>query len=282
MCWTVNMDLRGLAAFAETSERQRGAGQLLGSHAEIHVSGANPLQTALDDLLSQLWAVALPAQVPEVKMLQIGTHHLLDSIRSRLVRQVPVPAENPLLERPGTMRTFLEHPDVVICFEHQHVRRPDSLNHQLRGVAEVRQKSEIPGRSPHHEPHRVLGVVRHAKRLNEHITNLKTGAGFKLAARNRALKLKLNRVARKAVAVDGYAELLTQPSESLHMIRVLMGYENPMQILNLATDGLETLFDLPRTEAGIDQQTRLARLEERAIAAGSASQNCQTNRHAGR
>ena len=99
---------------------------------------------SLTTLVRQLGPVALAAQVAEVDVAQFGGHDLLGGIRGGFVREMAVPAQDALLQAPGTVGTILQHLHVVICLQHERVGRADAFEHQPRGVAEVRQETNVP------------------------------------------------------------------------------------------------------------------------------------------
>jgi hypothetical protein len=87
-----------------------------------------------------------------------------------------VPAEDALLKAPGAARTILEHFDIVIGLNQEHVGSAHPLNHQARGVAEVGQNADIACRRLHQESNRVMGIVRNGKSLHKEVTELEAVA----------------------------------------------------------------------------------------------------------
>ena len=63
------------------------------------------------------------------------------------------------------------------------------------------------------------------------------------------------------------------------MIRVLVGDENALQALGGPGNSSHALANLTPTEAGVDEQPRVAGLEVGAIAAGTAAKNGKLNGH---
>ena len=76
----------------------------LGGEFQPHVGRSDLLQAVVDDAMRQLGAIALAAQMAEIQMAQVGGHDLLGGIRGGFVREMAVPAQNALLEAPGTAR----------------------------------------------------------------------------------------------------------------------------------------------------------------------------------
>ena len=126
------------------------------------MGGPDLLQAVVDDALGQFGAIALAAQMAEIQMPQVGGHDLLGGIRGGFVREMPVPAQNALLEAPGAAGTILQHLHVMVRLQHQRMGRADPFEHQPRGMAKVRQETDVPGAGAQQEADGVLGVVRDA------------------------------------------------------------------------------------------------------------------------
>jgi len=77
-----------------------------------------------------------------------------------------MPAENPLFDAPGAAQVILQHLHVVIGFEDEDVGGPNSLNHKLRGVSQVRQEANIPAWSSEQETNRIVGIMGNTERIN--------------------------------------------------------------------------------------------------------------------
>ena len=118
------------------------------------------------DVLREFGLVAFAAQVREVKMPQPGGHDLRGGFGGGHVREMAVPAEDALLERPRTARTILQHLHVVVGFEDEDVRGADAVEHELGGMAEVGGKADVAARGAQKKSDRVLRVVRNGKRLD--------------------------------------------------------------------------------------------------------------------
>ena len=101
------------------------------------MGGPDLLETFVRHPVSQFGVVAFPAQVPQVKMTQLGGHDLLGGIGGRFIREMAVATEDPLLETPGPVRTVLQHLYVVVRLQHQNVRAAHPLQDQARRVAQV-------------------------------------------------------------------------------------------------------------------------------------------------
>ena len=177
--------------------------------------------------MGQLGAVALAAQMAEIQMPQVGGHDLLGGIRGGFIGEMSMPAQNALLQTPGAAWTILQHLHVMVGFQHQRMGRLDPFEHQPRGMAQVRQETDVPGAGAEQVTHRVLGVVWNHERLHQDVAHFEAGARLKQPAGQPRLGRILNRLLRWPVAIDWNMQLLTQHRQALHMIRVLVRDQNP-------------------------------------------------------
>ena len=79
--------------------------------------GPDFLEALLHHAESQLWFVAITAQVAEKQMAQVAGHDFGGAIGSSLVGEMAVSAEDALLQTPRAMDAILQHFHVVIGFE---------------------------------------------------------------------------------------------------------------------------------------------------------------------
>ena len=76
---------------------QRHRREALRRQFEPDMTGPDALQTIVHHAMRQIRPVAFTAQVTKVQMAQLGGHKLLRSIGGGFVREMPMPAEDPLL-----------------------------------------------------------------------------------------------------------------------------------------------------------------------------------------
>src|SRR5580765_2880801 len=88
-----------------------------------------------------------------------------------------VPAEDALLQTPGSVWTVLQHLHVVVGFEHKIIGRADAVEDKLGHVSEVGGETKIPRVRMDDEADGVLRVVRNGERVHDQIANLETRAG---------------------------------------------------------------------------------------------------------
>ena len=99
------------------------------------------LQRAADGVFGKLGGVVLVAQVREQNVACARADAFDGEFRRGVVRQVPVLAQDALLEIIGVAAVF-EHHDVVIRFEQQHVRAEGGIVRLVGDKARIRQHSE--------------------------------------------------------------------------------------------------------------------------------------------
>ena len=237
------------------------------------------LEALANDAMRQLRSVAFAAQMPKVQIAQFGGHDLLGGVGGSFVRKMAMPAQNALLEAPGTGGAILEHLDVMVRFEHERMGRSDPFEHQASGMAQVRQETNVPGASAEQVTNRVLGVVRNAERLDQDVAHFKTGSGGEEPARQARLVLILHRLEGGPVAIDGNVQLLAEQRQALHMIRVLVRDQDPSQILRRPANGGEALANLAQAEARVNQDAGLFGFHIGTVAGGTAAKDGQANRH---
>lgn len=241
--------------------------------------GAHFLQPLAHDPVRQLRMVAVLAQVPQIKVTQLIRDDLLGGIGRGFVGKMPVTAEDALLDAPRAARIVLKHFHVMIRFEHEHIRGPDTLEDKPGGVAEVSQESDAPATDPKEKPDRVIGVMGHAERIDHHVTDFETCARAKNPAVELHVKLGLDGLVRQAIAVNRDLKPGAETGQTLNMVRVFVCKKNAIKCLGRTSDTLQALPNLATAESGINKQARLARFDVAAIAARAAAENCELHSH---
>ena len=99
------------------------------------------LQRAADGVFGKLGGVVLVAQVREQNVARARADTFDGEFRRGVVRQVPVLAQDALLELVRVAAVF-EHHDIVIRFEQQHVRAEGGIVRLVGDKARIRQHSE--------------------------------------------------------------------------------------------------------------------------------------------
>lgn len=222
-------------------------------------------------LVGEFGAVAVAAEVAEVELFQVGVHNLVEDIGGGVIGEVAVAAEDALFQTPRTARVFLQELQIMVGFQDNDVRAADAFDDELGGMAEVRKETDGASAGIQDEADGVLGIVGDGEGIDTDLAEFKGGAGDEHAAIELGLELVFDGFAGVAIAVDGNVEFSGDGGEALDMIAVLVSDEDAGEAFRGAADGGEALADLAAAEAGIDEQTRLARLQIGTIATGTAA-----------
>ena len=257
---------------------KRGARVMLGGQLDFHVPGANLFHSLMNDAMRQFRTVALAAEVSQVEMAKVGRHDFLGGVGGVLVGQMTMPPGDALLEAPGTAGV-LQHLEIMIGFQHEHVGLANALEHEFGGMAEVGHKPNIARRGAEQETDRIRGIVRNAESIDDDVTEFKAAAGAEDAAIEPRLKLEFDGLFGEPIAIDRNVELGTQADQTVDVIRVFVGDQDAGQTLRNLADRSEALARLPDAETSIDQQPGFSAFQVGAIAAGTAAQNGELYSH---
>lgn len=206
----------------------------------------------MNGIKCELGPIAFAAEVAQVEMAQVGRHNLLGGIGGAFIGEMAVPAQDALLEAPGTMRAILKHFDVMIGFQQQDVRAAHPFKHQFRGMAEVRQHSNVTGPRLYQESYGIVGVMRHRKSLHDQVAEFEAVARREKPANEFGLELALERVLRRAIAINGDLELLGQSDQPLDVVVMLVRDQHTGQVFRRAANRCEALPNLFQREPRID------------------------------
>ena len=252
---------------------------MLGSDLEADVIRAEPLQAIRHDAHGQIGMVALAAEVAEIQMAQFSAHDLLGGIGGGFVGEMTVAAKDALFEAPGTMRTVLQHFDVVVRFENENVGRANTVKHVSRCVPKIGQKANVTRGRAQEKADRVLRVVGNVKTLDGDIADFEAFACAKQAAIEALGELVLKRFLSRAIAIDRNVESGAELDQPVNMVRMFVRDENASEIFGRASNRSKTLPDLAQAEPGINQDAGFIGFQVRAIAGRTAAENSQTNSH---
>src|SRR5207302_4113669 len=127
---------------------------------------------------------------------------LFRDVRSGGVREVAVAAEDPLLNGPGTARIFLQQFQIMVRFQNEDLRRPDPLDDQFGGMAEVGEETNISLDGAQEKADRIVGIVGDAEGVDGDIANLEGGAGGKDAGLELDFEEAFDGFFGQAIAID--------------------------------------------------------------------------------
>src|SRR4051812_3918522 len=140
--------------------------------------------------------------MPQVKVPQLRRNNFLHDLRCRFVREMPVAADDALLDAPRAPCVVLEHLAVVIGLQHENICRADTLEDQLGCMAEIREEANISFGRMHEESDGIIGIMRDGKRIHGNVSQLETGPGIENAEVELELQLGLDGFPRETVAVN--------------------------------------------------------------------------------
>jgi hypothetical protein len=143
---------------------------------------------------------------------------MFGNVGGGIVAEMAMPAEDALLEAPGSANVVLEELEIVVGFEEQHVSGSDSLERKFCGATEICEKPDVDEGCSDQEPHGVLRVVRDRERFNFNVSKPERCACGKQAAIEFGCELFLERLLGWAVAVNRYAKPGTELDQALDMI----------------------------------------------------------------
>lgn len=233
------------------------------------------------DTESEFGFVAFATEMAQVEMSQVCGHDVGGTIGRILVGKMAVSTENSLFEAPRSTNTFLEHFDVMVCLEDEHVCCPDALSDKSCNVTKVGNESNVRASGSQQETHGVLCVVRHRKCIDQNVADFETVTCGKDTSVKARAKRMFNFILRRSIAINRNSEFPGYAGQTLNVIAVFVGDEDRSKILRSAGNGGKALSNLARAESGINQDARFVSLEIGAIPGRSTAENCQFGCHAG-
>lgn len=226
-----------------------------------------PRQSVTDHAVGKVWPIAIAAEMPQVHMTKVRGNDLCRNLRRGIVRQMTVPAQDPLLRTPRAPGVLLKHLNVMIGLQDQHIRRANPFDNELGGVAKIRKEPNVPRQGPEKKAYRIIGVVWHTESLHQHITQFDGRPRGEQSEVKAALELQLDRFLGQAVAVDGYLKLPSQHPQSLSVIGMFVGNQDSAQVFRCTSDPQQSLPDLSPAKTRVDQQTRILGFQVGTVAA---------------
>lgn len=243
------------------------------------MAGANVMELLGHDVMRQFGFVAFAAQVGQVKMTEVGGHHLRGGFGGGFVGEMAVAAKDALLERPGTAGRILQHLHVMIGFQHQNVCGPRAFNDQFGYMSQVGNEPDIAAGGVNQKTDGVLGIVRNGKGVHLQVGDFEARAGFKQVAVEFGLQLKFKPLLGGAIAINRNVQFLRDAGEAINMVTVLVGDENGGKVFRGASDAGEALPDLAWTKPGVHEHAGFCGFEVGAVTGGTAAENGEFNSH---
>lgn len=257
------------------------AAGLLRGGVDANVAGTQRLQPGVDGGERQFGFVAIAAEVAEVKMAKIGGNDFLEHVGRGVVAEMTMTAGDALFDAPGAADVLLEHFHIMICFEHEHLCFANALEHELGGMTEVGEKTNVHTLGAQEITDRIVSIVRDGKSIHTDFTDLESGAGVKETKIETSFgELQFDRFLGEPIAIDRNVQLAAERAEAIGVIGMFVREENAGEAFWLAADLLETVANLAGAEAGVDQEAGRSGLEIGTIAIRATAENRELKRHA--
>ena len=221
------------------------------------------LQRAGDGVLRQLGRVVLLGKVREQDVARAALHGEPRKFRRRVVGQMPLVAEDAALEEIG-VGAVLQRFHVVIGFEQERIHARERFTRRAGDEAGVSQDAERAVGGVDAVADGIHGVVRGGERAHGAACEFKrvacgegddgTGEDMGYAARD----------------IDRGSAFFAECGEAADVVGVLVRDEYGGQVAERPPQRAEGLLDAAAGDARVDEQQRVARAHERAVAARTA------------
>ena len=158
----------------------------------------------------------------------------------------------------------------MVGFQDQDIGVSDSLENQPRGVAEVGKKADVSLSGLEQESNRILRIMRDTEGLDGQILEVKDGSSGEEPTVEPDPQLIFQGLFGGSIAVNGNSQLLPQLRQTLDMVGMLMGNQNPGKAFWSPAEEGEAFADLAQTQARIDEEPRLWSLQVSTVARRTA------------
>src|SRR5579872_938369 len=202
-----------------------------------------------------------------------GIELVAQVIAHHFVGQVAVAAHDALLHRPG-IGSDLQHVEVVIGFEQQHVRAAQMELDRVRDISEIGDDADLDALRLKAKAYRVDGIMRNGEAVDFDVADGQARARLKaLQARGTAFPIDQRR--REATDVNHGSDFLREPRQAADVIRVLVRDQDGVDAVGLLANGCQALRELLETEAGVDQDAGLLGRDQRAVSGTAAREHAK-------
>ena len=241
--------------------------------------GADLVEAGADGPMSQVRFIAIAAQMPKEDLRKLGSDDLRRNIGSSVVAEVAMTAKDSLLHAPGTFYVILEELHVVIGFQDENIGLAHTLDHELGGMAQVSEKTDLLGHGPEKKANGIVSVMGNAEGVHDNVSNLERCSSGKDAEIKSGLKLALDSFLGEAIAVKRHAQLRAERAETLDMVAMLVSDQDAREGFRSAAECGKALADLAAAKASIDQNASLVGFQIGTIATGTAAENRKLHCH---
>lgn len=190
-----------------------------------------------------------------------------------LVRQMASAAHDALLDGPG-IGADLEHFEVVVRFEDQHIRAAQMIFNRVGEITKIGHDADFDAARAEAEADRIARIVRDGKAVDLEIAHAEGRTGLKGFER-RSVVVPVDRARRERGHVnrDAAVAMAREGAETAHMIGVFVADEDGVNRIERFTDGIEAGLGFALAQTGIDENARAAGGDESAISRTAAGQN---------
>lgn len=200
--------------------------------------------------------IVVLAEVSENQCRHSAIEIVANKIRDHFIRQVPSPAHDSLLHRPG-IRPVFQHPEIVIRFEQQQIHAAQMHLDGIRHVAKIRYDANANTFGGDGIADWVNGIVRDREARNLELAYGKPAAGLK-AFQPRRDFAPIDRRRSSMREIDRNMELLRKRNQAADMVAMLMSDQDAVELFNALANRGQPLRDLSPAQARIDKYTSLA------------------------
>ncbi len=202
-----------------------------------------------------------------------GIELVAEVVADHFIRKVSVAAHHALLYGPG-VRADLQHVEIVIGFEQQHVGAAQMELDGIGNVAEVGDDADVDALRVKTVAHGIDGVVGDGEAVDVDIADGEARASLEtLQARRGVLPIDERRGLVRHV--DGGGGFFRETDETGDVIAMLVGDEDGVEATGLLTDGGEPPGEFLEAEAGVDEDAGPVGRDECAIAGAAAREHAE-------
>ena len=209
--------------------------------------------------------VAIRAQMRKKKMLQPIAGDLGDQRRRRPVGKVSLITSDALFEAPRAVR-FVQKRLVVVGFDDHCAAFTQPFAQCIRYHPDVRGDADHQTSGRKDKPDRIVGIVRHRKRMNGKIADRKRRSGGKPRAPNVAA----DTFECSAIGIDRNAVVFLKHPDSRNVVTMFVAHADGVDILHPLADIRQPFRRFTRRKPRIDQNAGVFRADKRAIAGTAA------------
>jgi hypothetical protein len=191
-----------------------------------------------------------------------------------LIGEMAVPGHDPLLYRPWSLEIIAKKPLVMIHFDKQRVDVPNSLEGQLRRVAQIGEDPNRCSSTIQNKGNRINGVVRNIKALylnvldGKGVTGLEeppTGVFIKVAAANGVCCLGSGK--------DRNSEMAAEHLQAANVIDVFVSDKDAVETSWVDAAISQAFRNLACAQARVDQELALVGRDQITISQAPAAEN---------